>query len=163
MLCSGVLISRARVRSNIDSYLPCSLKKRTRLPTTCKLFHCCLNVSWLRGQVSGQLLAFIFRLCVNIIPWLISWWLTSKGNPAILYYDWALTFGLEISSIWKRPVKASAILFLINRYFSIVGNVFVTILNLKTLPPQVCSKPCLNHVSPHLDFRGAKAQFRLSH
>jgi hypothetical protein len=62
---------------------------------------------------------------------------------AILYYDWALTFDLEILSIWRRPIKASTILYVINRYFSIVGNVFVTIVNLKTLPSQVCSKHCL--------------------
>jgi ABC-type transport system involved in multi-copper enzyme maturation permease subunit len=48
---------------------------------------------------------------------------------SILYYDWTLTFDVEISSIWRRPMSMSAIFFVLNRYLSIIGNVFVTVFN----------------------------------
>jgi len=58
---------------------------------------------------------------------------------SVLYYDWVLTSGVEISSIWRKPLSTSAIFFLLNRYLSVIGNVFVTVLSLKTLSLQVRS------------------------
>ncbi|KIM84273.1 hypothetical protein PILCRDRAFT_818609 [Piloderma croceum F 1598] len=64
---------------------------------------------------------------------------------SILYYDWSLTFDLEISTIWRRPIKASTICFVLNRYFSVIGNVFITIFNMKRQSLQSCKNYDLSH------------------
>ena len=42
---------------------------------------------------------------------------------AILYYDYLLTFGDEVRFFWRRRPGSVTILFFVNRYLSIVGNV----------------------------------------
>jgi len=64
---------------------------------------------------------------------------------SILYYDWTLTFDLEISSIWRRPFKAPAICFILNRYISVIGNVFITVFNMKRQSLQSCKSYDLSH------------------
>lgn len=43
--------------------------------------------------------------------------------PVILYYDFVLTFSQEIAHIWPRPLSRPALLFFINRYPMLFGNV----------------------------------------
>jgi hypothetical protein len=62
---------------------------------------------------------------------------------AILYYDWVLTLDIEVSSIWRSPVSASAVFFVLNRYLSIIGNVFITVFNFETLSIPVCTHTSL--------------------
>ncbi|KIM74113.1 hypothetical protein PILCRDRAFT_828522 [Piloderma croceum F 1598] len=64
---------------------------------------------------------------------------------SILYYDWALTLDIEMSSIWRRPVSVSAVFFVLNRYLSIVGNVFITVFNFKKLSLPSCQSYGLFH------------------
>ncbi|KAG1889221.1 hypothetical protein F4604DRAFT_829666 [Suillus subluteus] len=42
----------------------------------------------------------------------------------ILIYDHMATLTEEISCIWCRPKVLSAVLFLLNRYFALLGNVY---------------------------------------
>jgi len=64
---------------------------------------------------------------------------------SILYYDWTLTFDIEISSIWRRPVKASAMCFVLNRYLSVIGNVFITVFEMKRQSSQSCKTYDFSH------------------
>jgi len=64
---------------------------------------------------------------------------------SILYYDWTLTFDVEISSIWRRPKSTSAIFFVLNRYLSIIGNVFVIIFDFDAVSLQSCKQFGLFH------------------
>jgi len=88
-------------------------------------------------------------------------WSALIDHTAILYYDWMLTLDLEISSIWKRPIKASTIYFVLNRYLSVIGNIFITIFITKrqSLQVNMCQDPI--EVISRLIFwslRGTKAQ-----
>jgi len=64
---------------------------------------------------------------------------------AILYYDWTLTFDFEISSIWRSPTNAPAMCFILNRYLSVIGNVFITVFNMKRQSLQSCKSYDLAH------------------
>ncbi|KAI0674479.1 hypothetical protein C8Q78DRAFT_1076115 [Trametes maxima] len=43
----------------------------------------------------------------------------------VLYYDFILTFGQEYSRVWKRPRSLSSILFFLNRYIPVLGDIAV--------------------------------------
>ncbi|TFK31908.1 hypothetical protein BDQ12DRAFT_671501 [Crucibulum laeve] len=45
---------------------------------------------------------------------------------AILYYDHLITLGNEINYLWRRPRRAGAYWFFLNRYLAFFGNVIVT-------------------------------------
>lgn len=57
----------------------------------------------------------------------------------ILIYDHLATLAEEISSIWCRPKALSAVLFLLNRYVALLGNVYGLIGD--SLPASVVSCP----------------------
>ena len=44
---------------------------------------------------------------------------------AILYYDFILSFPLEIERFWKRrrPLSGASLVFFMNRYFSIISSI----------------------------------------
>ncbi|KAG0702180.1 hypothetical protein DFH29DRAFT_511822 [Suillus ampliporus] len=44
-------------------------------------------------------------------------------NPGILIYDHMVTLPEEIAFIWCRPKALSAMLFLLNRYVALLGNI----------------------------------------
>ena len=44
-------------------------------------------------------------------------------EPAILYFDYLITFGDEVRFCWRRRPTSATILFFVNRYLSLVGNV----------------------------------------
>ena len=48
-------------------------------------------------------------------------WSLTFSYPAILYYDWVITFSEEVARIWKRRVTASSVLYIINLYSSLFG------------------------------------------
>jgi len=79
-------------------------------------------------------------------------WSALIDHTAILYYDWMLTLDLEISSIWKRPIKASTIYFVLNRYLSVIGNIFITIFITKrqSLQVNMCQDPHWSYLTPHI-------------
>jgi len=52
---------------------------------------------------------------------------------------------VEISNIWRRPKSTSAIFFVLNRYISIISNVFVTVFNFDTVSLQSCKQFSLFH------------------
>ncbi|KAI0646474.1 hypothetical protein C8Q79DRAFT_1010095 [Trametes meyenii] len=43
----------------------------------------------------------------------------------VLYYDFVLTFGQEYSRVWKRPRSLSSVLFFLNRYIPVLGDIAV--------------------------------------
>ena len=89
-------------------------------------------------QAAELLLALVSNLFVEYDTLRNCWWLIEY--IAILYYDWTLTFDLEISSIWRRPIKPSTICFILNRYLSVIGNVFMIVFNMRWQSVQVCAK-----------------------
>ncbi|KAI0777258.1 hypothetical protein BD413DRAFT_173739 [Trametes elegans] len=57
----------------------------------------------------------------------------------VLYYDFFLTFGEEYARVWKNPRAVSSILFFINRYIPILGDIAVNTGNFYIFPnEQVC-------------------------
>jgi hypothetical protein len=64
--------------------------------------------------------------------WVISWVyiilpsvLTAAHHTALLYYDYALTFDLELRLFWSQHSfkQWGSILFFLNRYFGVIGHV----------------------------------------
>lgn len=48
-----------------------------------------------------------------------------RVTVALLYYDYILTFPAEVSHMWSQPISANALLFLLNRYVALLGNIVV--------------------------------------
>ncbi len=44
---------------------------------------------------------------------------------ALLYYDHILTFPAEVSHVWSQPISPNTLLFLLNRYVALLGNIVV--------------------------------------
>ncbi|KAG1726402.1 hypothetical protein EDB19DRAFT_1752603 [Suillus lakei] len=60
---------------------------------------------------------------------------------SIMIYDHMVTLPEEIAFIWCRPKVLSAILFLVNRYVALVGNIFGLIIDfLPAVSDESCSK-----------------------
>ncbi|KAI0827111.1 hypothetical protein BC628DRAFT_1370962 [Trametes gibbosa] len=60
---------------------------------------------------------------------------------AVLYYDFLLTFGEEYFRIWKNPRSISSILFFLNRYLPVLGDIAVNTGNFYIFPDeQVCRR-----------------------
>ncbi|KIK61901.1 hypothetical protein GYMLUDRAFT_42322 [Collybiopsis luxurians FD-317 M1] len=56
-----------------------------------------------------------------------------------MYWDHLLTLADEVQYLWKRPVRASTVLFFLNRYLAVLGNIVVTVSLLSTdLPESSC-------------------------
>lgn len=58
----------------------------------------------------------------------------SLALSAILFYDYLITFATEVNNIWRRPCNAVSLLFLANRYATIVGYISIIWLNLGSSP-----------------------------
>ncbi|KAH9852454.1 hypothetical protein C2E23DRAFT_825569 [Lenzites betulinus] len=57
----------------------------------------------------------------------------------VLYYDFFLTFGEEYFRVWKNPRSISSILFFLNRYLPVLGDIAVNTGNFYIFPTeQVC-------------------------
>ncbi|KAI0635333.1 hypothetical protein C8Q77DRAFT_1107469 [Trametes polyzona] len=52
----------------------------------------------------------------------------------VLYYDYFLTFGEELARVWKKPRSVSSILFFLNRYLPILGDIAVNTGNFYVFP-----------------------------
>lgn len=61
------------------------------------------------------------------------------GN-SILIYDHVMTLPEEISFIWRRPKALSAMLFLLNRYFTLLGIICSIVIQPFLVSDEVCSK-----------------------
>ncbi|KIK56328.1 hypothetical protein GYMLUDRAFT_247849 [Collybiopsis luxurians FD-317 M1] len=49
-------------------------------------------------------------------------------STTLLYWDYFLTISEEVQYFWKRPVRITTVLFFLNRYVSVLGNIVTTIL-----------------------------------
>ncbi|KAH8115922.1 hypothetical protein DFH11DRAFT_1542729 [Phellopilus nigrolimitatus] len=58
---------------------------------------------------------------------------------AILYYDYVLTFGDEVRFFWGRRANSVTLLFFLNRYLSVLGNVPVILQSFAGWSPEGCS------------------------
>ncbi|KAI0726586.1 hypothetical protein C8Q72DRAFT_845211 [Fomitopsis betulina] len=59
----------------------------------------------------------------------------------IFYFDYALTFGVEYTRIWKQPATRSNYLFFLNRYLTLFGDVAVNVGNFYSFKTtQSCSQ-----------------------
>ena len=68
--------------------------------------------------------------------------LTFRPLPALVLYEHAITFGLEVQQIWQRNISGAAILFILTRYITLINRILVTIsltsirsLEVRTLGP----------------------------
>ncbi|KAK0473746.1 hypothetical protein IW261DRAFT_675606 [Armillaria novae-zelandiae] len=69
---------------------------------------------------------------------------------SILYYDYALTFGLEVSRFWvHRGFSWAAFFFYLNRYLGIFGHIPVVVENFWTGSPS--NKDQMSVVSAHIE------------
>lgn len=59
---------------------------------------------------------------------------------SILMYDHMMTLAEEVAFIWRRPKALSAMSFLVNRYFALLGNIYGLFLAFMPIPNQSCSK-----------------------
>lgn len=59
---------------------------------------------------------------------------------SILMYDHMATLTEEINFIWRRPKALSAMTFLVNRYFALLGNVYGLFIAFMPIPDQSCAK-----------------------
>lgn len=76
-------------------------------------------------RITGQSIVSTFALSMGHISH-TCWWpvvLTSAYHPALLYYEYALTFDLERRLFWsQRSFKQlGSVLFFLNRYCAIIG------------------------------------------
>lgn len=58
----------------------------------------------------------------------------------ILMYDHMATLTEEISFVWCRPKTLSAILFLVNRYVALLGNIYVLFVYFIPISDESCPK-----------------------
>jgi hypothetical protein len=58
---------------------------------------------------------------------------------SIMMYDHMATLTEEINFIWRRPKALSAIAFLVNRYFALLGNIYGLFFTFMPIPEQSCS------------------------
>ncbi|KAI9065618.1 hypothetical protein FKP32DRAFT_1567581 [Trametes sanguinea] len=73
------------------------------------------------------------RLIVRVLCRFIHNYLHLAG-VAVLYYDFFLTFGEEYFRVWKNPRTVSSILFYLNRYLPILGDIAVNTGNFHIFP-----------------------------
>ncbi|KAI0070130.1 hypothetical protein K474DRAFT_912204 [Panus rudis PR-1116 ss-1] len=62
-------------------------------------------------------------------------------GTSVLYYDYLCTFTAEVSYIWPKPTSGASLIFLLNRYFSILVDIVViwaNFANFKT--PESCGR-----------------------
>ncbi|RPD65688.1 hypothetical protein L227DRAFT_570971 [Lentinus tigrinus ALCF2SS1-6] len=59
------------------------------------------------------------------------------AGVVILYYDWLLTFGEEYWRIWKAPRSMPSILFFLNRYLPLLGDIAVNVGNFYIFPTEL--------------------------
>ncbi|KIK75961.1 hypothetical protein PAXRUDRAFT_835510 [Paxillus rubicundulus Ve08.2h10] len=64
----------------------------------------------------------------------------------ILAYDHIITIAEEITFVWRRPKRASSILFFLNRYLGLFGNAAAVAVSLAPLSPKVCISNSVFHV-----------------
>lgn len=62
-------------------------------------------------------------------------------------YDHIVTLAEEVNFIWRRPKALSAISFLVNRYFALLGNIYGLLIAFMPIPNQVRS---FHHVRSRL-------------
>ncbi|KZP06105.1 hypothetical protein FIBSPDRAFT_764925, partial [Athelia psychrophila] len=55
---------------------------------------------------------------------------------AILCYDHCLTFASEVTCVWSRPKGTVSILFLVNRYIALFGNIAAVYIGLGDVPTE---------------------------
>jgi len=58
---------------------------------------------------------------------------------SLLYYDHILTFPAEVSYMWSQPISAHALLFLLNRYVALLGNIVVLMSFSGLIRPTSCT------------------------
>ena len=46
-----------------------------------------------------------------------------NSGPAVLYFDYSLTFGDEVERFWMRKFSPAAFGFFLNRYLSVLGHI----------------------------------------
>lgn len=63
---------------------------------------------------------------------------------SILVYDHIATLTEEITFIWYRPKALSAMLFLLNRYVALLGNIYALLINFLPVPEESCPKYLLS-------------------
>jgi hypothetical protein len=84
--------------------------------------------------------------------------LSPKLCLGILYYDYALTFEDERRLFWKSPWTRSSLLFFINRYPMLLGNLALLVVRYLHGPTAVCVHPYYLHAYQRLnDYSHAKA------
>ncbi|KAG1815016.1 uncharacterized protein BJ212DRAFT_1358850 [Suillus subaureus] len=66
---------------------------------------------------------------------------------SILMYDHMATLTEEIIFIWRRPKALSAISFLVNRYFALLGNIYGLFIAFMPIPDQRCELLTLEYLS----------------
>ncbi|KAG1741298.1 hypothetical protein EDB19DRAFT_2038796, partial [Suillus lakei] len=69
---------------------------------------------------------------------LICMYAVLAGN-SILIYDHMATLPEEIAFIWRRPKALSAMLFLLNRYFALLGNICNLVVGFVPISDESCS------------------------
>lgn len=57
--------------------------------------------------------------------------------PALIYYDYALTFGWEIKYVWGERFRPSTLFYLCTRY-SLFANILFLVAIIDKTSPQVC-------------------------
>ena len=51
------------------------------------------------------------------------WDLSSAISLAVLYFDYALTFGMEVERFWKREFSTASFGFFLNRYLAVFAHI----------------------------------------
>ena len=51
------------------------------------------------------------------------WALSSAISLAVLYFDYALTFGMEVERFWKREFSTASFGFFLNRYLAVFAHI----------------------------------------
>ena len=68
---------------------------------------------------------------------------------ALVYYDYMLTFSSEVRCIWMRKITAPSVLFLINRYLSLIffAIIFIQLVPFATADDDKTNEVCLRYLS----------------
>ena len=46
---------------------------------------------------------------------------------ALVFYEYAITIGLEVQQIWSREVSVATVLFILTRYITLLDSLFAVI------------------------------------
>ena len=66
--------------------------------------------------------------------------LTRPHMAALVFYEYAITIGLEVQQIWSREVSVATVLFILTRYITLLDSLFAVIPVLTSYSFEVSTK-----------------------